>query len=186
MKNRVFPNYKEWSFWPCRGINLINFFCYHLHIKLSLCDVTCISENELLRIHTRSDMSLDVRVAASDWLRMYYLLLLYLSRVYTKAARMFIPMWASQQLLVTSNINLTGGHLYSHKQYIYLPFGIIDWIVSPFTSASVFLLSHRILLCARVVALSEKASTIQHGYRKWRTHARVFSKHLRMGTAKMK
>ena len=53
-----------------------------------------------------------------------------------------------------------------------------------FTSASVFLLSHRILLCAGVVALSEKASTIQYGYRKWGTHARVFSQTLAHGNSK--
>ena len=97
---------------------------------------------------------------------------------------MFIPMWASQQLLAISNINLTGGHLYFHKQHIHLPFGTIDRLVSPFTSASAFLLSHRILLCARVVALSEKASTIQYGYRKWGTHARVFSQILAHGNSK--
>ena len=37
---------------------------------------------------------------------------------------------------------------------------------------------------ALVVALSEKASTIQHGYRKCGTHARVFSQ--TPGTARMK
>ena len=52
----------------------------------------------------------------------HQLLLLYLSRVSTMAARMFIPMWASQKIMVTSNINLTGGHLYFYKQYIYLPY----------------------------------------------------------------
>ena len=76
--------------------------------------------------------------------------------------------------------------LYIYQQYIYLPFSVVDWLVNldDHTSASVFLLSHRILLCARVVALSEKASTIQYGYRKWVTHARVFSQTLAHGNSK--
>ena len=53
-----------------------------------------------------------------------------------------------------------------------------------FTSASAFLHSHRILLCACVVALSEKASTIQYGYRKLGTYARVFAKTLAHGNSK--
>ena len=51
-----------------------------------------------------------------------------------------------------------------------------------FTSAAVFILSRRIRLYARVVALSEKASTIQYGYRKWGT--RVFSQTLVHGNSK--
>ena len=42
------------------------------------------------------------------------------------------------------------------------------------------------LLCARVVALSEKRSIIQYDYRKWGTHARAFSKHLHMLKARKK
>ena len=42
-------------------------------------------------------------------------------------------------------------------------------------------ISHRILFCAPVVALSDKNSTIQHGYRKYETHARVFSQALANG-----
>ena len=49
-------------------------------------------------------------------------------------------------------------HISNIYIHIYLPFGIIDWLViqERFTSASVFLLLHQILLCARVVALLEK------------------------------
>ena len=53
-----------------------------------------------------------------------------------------------------------------------------------FISASVFLLSPRIRPCARVVALSENASTIQNGYRKWGTHVREFSQTLAHGNSK--
>ena len=35
-------------------------------------------------------------------------------------------------------------------------------------------------------ASRKKEGTIQYGYRKWVTHARVFSQTLRMGTARMK
>ena len=41
-------------------------------------------------------------------------------------------------------------------------------------------------ICARVVALSEKASTIQYGYNKWELMRECFPKHSRMGTARMK
>ena len=56
-------------------------------------------------------------------------------------------------------------YIHIRNIYIYiLHFGIIDWLVFKnnwFTRASVVLLLHRILLCARVVALSEKGSIIQ-------------------------
>ena len=84
----------------------------------------------------------------------------------------------------------TGCHFYSYQQYKYichLP-SLIDWLVynNWFTSASLFILSHQILLCARVVVLSEKASiyTIQYGYSKWGTHARVFLQTLSHGNRK--
>ena len=38
--------------------------------------------------------------------------------------------------------------------------------------------------CALVVELPEKASTIQYGYRKWGTRARVFSQTLAHGNSK--
>ena len=38
----------------------------------------------------------------------------------------------------------------------------------------------------RLFRLAKTEGTIQYGYRTWGTHARVFSKHLRMGTARTK
>ena len=60
---------------------------------------------------------------------------------------------------------------------------LVLWYSTDSPARSRFYNAARDSLCALVVALSEKASTIQYGYRKC-THARVFSRTLAHGNSK--